>query len=269
MSNGFDELVAVMRRLRDPEGGCPWDLEQDHKSLARYTLEEAYEVVEALEEGDMAHVCEELGDLLLQIVFHAQIGAENGTFDMDRIARCEAEKMIERHPHVFGDRGAATAQDVLTNWEADKAEKRAAKAQAEQRPTSVLDGVNTALPALSRALKLQSRAARVGFDWENPADVIGKIREELDELEVEMTREKGKNPLSIEDELGDVFFALTNLARKCDIDPERALRGTNRKFENRFRFIEKALADAGRTPHEAGLEEMEVLWIKAKETERR
>lgn len=262
MLSGVHFLVDVMRKLRNPDGGCPWDLEQDHRSLARYTIEEAYEVVEAIESGDMDHVAEELGDLLLQIVFHAQIAQENGLFDFDKIAQLEAEKMVDRHPHVFGDVDAATAKDVLKGWEAGKAAKRAAKAEAENRAPSTLDGVNTALPAISRALKLQQRAARVGFDWGNPADIIAKIREEADELETEIR--DGKSRDAMEDELGDVFFVLVNLARHLDIDPERALRRTNQKFERRFRGIESALAANGRTVHDATLDEMENLWLEAK-----
>lgn len=263
--DGIIALLAVMRRLRDPENGCPWDLDQDHKSLARYTLEEAYEVVEAIENDDFSHVCEELGDLLLQIVFHAQMASEKNIFNFNEIASREAKKMIERHPHVFGAREASTAQDVLKNWEADKAKKRAAQAEAEKRPVSVLDGVNVALPAISRALKLQQRAARVGFDWDKPEDVFAKLREETGEMEMEI---KAGRADAMEDELGDMFFALVNLARLLKIDPERALRRTNQKFERRFHFIEKELAAQGSDPHQATLDEMESLWKEAKAQER-
>jgi len=259
--DGVASLLAVMERLRTPDGGCPWDLEQDHKSLARYTLEEAYEVVEAIEKEETEHLREELGDLLLQIVFHAQISQEKKGFTFDDIARFEAEKMIERHPHVFGQRDAATAQDVLKNWEADKAKKRAAQAESEKRAPSVLDGVNTALPAMSRALKLQQRAARVGFDWENASDTIAKLREETDELAVEIKAGRGD---AMEDELGDVFFVLVNLARHLNVDPERALRRTNQKFERRFQHIEKSLTAKGVKIQEASLDEMEALWQEAK-----
>ncbi len=251
---GVQKLLSVMARLRAP-GGCPWDLEQTHQSLAKDLLEEAYETVEAIESGDLLHLREELGDLLLQVVFHAQIAEESGHFDFDGIARHEADKMIERHPHVFGDRdGVKTAQDVLTNWEADKAQKRAAE--------GVLDGVSVALPALARALKLQQRAARVGFDWSDPKDILGKIREETEELAVEIASGKSKEAMT--DELGDLFFVLVNLARHLKIDPETALRGTNAKFEARFRFIEKSLAAQGRDARQASLEEMEALWQAAK-----
>lgn len=265
MSRGAALLIDVMRRLRAPETGCPWDLEQDHQSLARYTLEEAYEVVEAIEQGDMAHLREELGDLLLQIVFHAQMASEKNIFTFDDVAEAEANKMIERHPHVFGAVDAATAKDVLKNWEAGKAEKRAAEASAAGRTPSVLDNVNTALPAMSRALKLQQRAARVGFDWAEAAQIIPKVREELDELEAEIPDPSRRD--AMEDEMGDVFFVLINLARQLDIDPERALRRTNQKFESRFRGIEDALAAQGRTMEDASLDEMEALWVAMKKTE--
>lgn len=263
--SGIQKLLDVMRHLRDPNGGCPWDLEQDHASLARYTLEEAYEVVEAIENNDLIHVSEELGDLLLQIVFHAQIASEDNVFDFNKIADDEAEKMIERHPHVFGDSKAAKASDVLTGWEAAKAQKRLLEAAAAQKPASVLDGVNTALPAISRALKLQQRAARVGFDWDDPAQIIGKIREETDELAAEIA--SGQSAEATEDELGDLFFVLVNLARKLDIDPERAVRRANAKFERRFGYIESALTAQGRDIHDSTLEEMEKLWREAKEKE--
>jgi len=264
--DGVAALVDVMSRLRTPKTGCPWDLEQDHKSLARYTLEEAYEVVEAIEKNETNHLREELGDLLLQIVFHAQISNENQGFTFDEIARAEAEKMIERHPHVFGDRDAATAQDVLRNWEADKAKKRAAEASAEEREASVLEGVSTALPAMTRSLKLQQRAARVGFDWKDTALVFDKVDEELAELKAEIA--KG-NAETIEEELGDVFFVLVNVAKHLKVDPEHALRRTNEKFERRFQYIEKSLKQAGRKIQETSLDEMEKLWLAAKKEEKK
>lgn len=266
MSSGLLSLLEVMQRLREPEKGCPWDLQQNHKSLARYTLEEAYEVVEAIEQGDDAHLREELGDLLLQIVFHAQIAQEDGRFTFSDVAQGEADKMIERHPHVFGQREAATAKDVLKNWEADKAEKREAAAKARGHNPSVLDDVNTALPAISRALKLQQRAARVGFDWTAPEEILEKVREEVAELEAEIGQPDRRD--AREDELGDVLFVVVNLARKLDIDPERALRRTNQKFERRFRSIETALAAQGRAVKEASLEEKEELWQAAKQAEK-
>ncbi len=258
MSQALDRLVAVMARLRDRNGGCAWDLEQDFRSIAPHTLEETYEVVEAIENDDMKGLKEELGDLLFQIAFHAQMGREKNLFDLDSIAVAVTDKMVERHPHVFADRNAETAKDVITNWEADKAAKRRTQAEAENRRPSVLDGVNTALPAPSRALKLQQRAARVGFDWGATPPIFAKIREELGELERELTASPDKG--AVEDELGDLLFAVINLARHLAVDPEAALRRTNRKFERRFHAIESALAAQGRTPDDANLEEMDEIW---------
>lgn len=267
MSASVDRLVDVMRKLRDPESGCPWDIKQDFKSIAPCTIEEAYEVVEAIEADDHEHFCEELGDLLLQIVFHAQMADEKGLFSLDDVAQNQAQKLIERHPHVFGDRdGVNTAADVLKNWEADKAAKREAQAkQANQSPPSALDGVSTALPALTRAQKIQKRAARVGFDWDNPQDFINKIREELAEFEQEV--HAGSSQEKMEDELGDVLFAVIGVASFMKLDPERALRHTNRKFERRFRYVEAALSAQGRTMTETSLDDMEKLWILAKSGE--
>ncbi len=268
MSHAVDELVEIMRRLRDPDRGCPWDVKQDFKSIAACTLEEAYEVVEAIEENDMAHLKEELGDLLMQVVFHSQMASELGLFTIDDVARIETEKMVERHPHVFGGRdGVKTAGDVLKNWEADKHKKRAEAASAASQPHSLLDGVSTALPATVRALKLQKRAARVGFDWDAPAQILEKIREETDELEAEIAAAAPQE--AIKGELGDLFFVLINLARKLDIDPEEALRLTNRKFERRFRHIETSLAKARKDISHATLEEMEALWDEAKRREKK
>lgn len=255
-----------MTRLRDPKTGCPWDLEQTFQTIAPYTLEETYEVVEAIEKKDPNAMKDELGDLLFQIAFHAQMGREAGLFTFDDIAEHVADKMIERHPHVFGNRDANTAQAVLTNWETDKAAKREAAAKTEGRISSVLDGMTTSLPATTRAVKLQNRAARVGFDWTDAKDILAKIREETDELEVEINANKGKD--SIEDELGDLFFALVNLARRLEVDPESALRRTNRKFERRFRAIETRLLAQNRNIADASLDEMECLWVEVKKEEK-
>jgi ATP diphosphatase len=265
MTSNIERLIEVMARLRDPKNGCPWDLEQNFSTIAPYTIEETYELVEAIESNDTKAIKEELGDVLFQVVFHAQMGREAGLFDLDSVAKTVADKMIERHPHVFGNRDAKTSNDVLVNWESDKAAKRAKQADAEGRAPSALDGVSTALPAATRAVKLQSRAARVGFDWAEARDVLAKIREEIGELETEITSQADKDFL--EDELGDVFFAVANLARKLDIDPETALRRTNRKFERRFRGIEDTLAKQGRNLSDASLDEMERIWnaIKAEE----
>lgn len=257
-----------MARLRDPKGGCPWDLEQNFLTIAPYTIEETYELVEAIESNEPKAIKEELGDVLFQVVFHAQMASEAGLFDLDSVAKTVADKMIERHPHVFGDRDAKTSNDVLVNWESDKAAKRAKQAASEGRVPSALDGVSAALPAATRAVKLQTRAARVGFDWAEAKDVLAKIREEIAELESEITTAaNAPNRDALEDELGDVFFAVANLARKLDIDPETALRRTNRKFERRFRGIEEALAKQGRQLSDASLNEMEKIWneIKAEE----
>lgn len=265
MGKNIDRLLETMARLRDPNGGCPWDLEQNFQTIAPHTLEEVYELVEAIENSDVQAIMEELGDVLFQVVFYAQMGRETGLFDFDAVAGYVTDKMIERHPHVFGERDAKTAQDVLVNWEADKEAKRKAQFAKEGREPSVLDGVSHALPAATRAVKLQKRAARVGFDWSEARDVLAKIREEIGELETEIAAEADKDFL--EDELGDVFFALTNLARKLDIDPETALRRTNQKFERRFHGIEEVLTAKGRKISDASLEEMEAIWknIKAKE----
>jgi ATP diphosphatase len=265
MTENISRLISIMSRLRDPKTGCPWDLEQDFKSIAPHTVEETYELVEAIERGDTQAIKEELGDVLFQVIFHAQMGSEASLFDLDSVAGEVADKMIERHPHVFGTRDAKTADAVAGNWEADKEAKRKAQAEKSGRTPSVLDGVSAALPAATRAVKLQKRAARVGFDWSQANEVLAKIREEITELEHEIMTGADKNFL--EDELGDVFFAVTNLARKLDIDPETALRRTNRKFERRFREIESRLAQQGRILADASLEEMEKIWnaIKAEE----
>lgn len=271
---GVQHLLDVMERLRNPNHGCPWDLEQNFQTIAPHTLEETYELIEAIEQDDIAHIKEELGDVLFQTVFYAQIAKDDGLFSFDEVAQAVADKMIERHPHVFGDRNATTATDVLVNWEADKAAKRAAAANSAERASSVLDGVSTALPAATHAVKLQKRAARVGFDWTDPHDVIAKIHEEIGELQHEMKQNpSGQNDPkaqdAIEDEMGDVLFAVVNLARKLDVDPETALRRTNRKFERRFRAIETQLSAQGRAIADASLDEMEKLWVAIKQAEKR
>ena len=267
MSEEIDRLVEVMRQLRDPKTGCPWDLEQTFASIAPYTLEETYETVEAIEANDPKAIAEELGDLLFQIVFHAQIGTDTGLFTLDDIARQVTDKMIERHPHVFGDRDANSADKVLKNWETDKAAKREAQAKAEGRSLGALDGVSTALPAATRAVKLQNRAARVGFDWVDTQDIIAKIHEEADELKAEI--DIVGNHDAIEDELGDLFFALVNLARRIKVDPETALRLTNRKFERRFRGIEAKLALENKKPSDVPLDDLEKIWNQIKTDEKR
>src|ERR1700759_5321999 len=252
----IDRLLAVMARLRDTDGGCPWDLAQNFKTIAPYTIEEAYEVADAIEREDMPGLKDELGDLLLQVVFHARMGEEIGAFDFDAVADTTVDKMLRRHPHVFGSVNAPTQAAVNDNWESIKAAERAAKRGGDQTH-SVLDGIAAALPALSRAEKLQRRASRVGFDWGAPEPILDKIAEEIGELGAELPM-ADKDRLA--DELGDVLFAVVNLARHLDIDAEAALRGTNAKFERRFKNIEQALNLQGKTPEDSTLEEMEMLW---------
>lgn len=254
-------LLAVMRWLRDRTHGCPWDIEQTFRTIAPYTIEEAYEVADAIERDDMPALKEELGDLLLQVVYHSQIASEANSFSFADVAAGIADKMVDRHPHVFGDMEIATADAQTLSWEARKAAERAAKDQG--KPAGALDGVARALPALMRAEKIQKRAARVGFDWDEIGPVFDKIEEELGELRFELSAGEA-NPARIADELGDVLFAVANLARHCKVDPEAALRSTNDKFERRFRYIERKLGEHGRTPVEATLEEMEALWQAAK-----
>ncbi len=262
----LNRLLEIMERLRDPKTGCPWDKEQTFRTIAPYTIEEAYEVADAIEEGDMVALKEELGDLLFQVVFYAEMGREAGHFDFHAIAGAIAEKMTRRHPHVFEDMTYDTAEDRMEAWEKEKSAERHAKSRHKGDTPSILDDVPSALPALLRAEKLQKRAARVGFDWPQAAQVLDKIEEEMAELRAEMD---GKSTIARqEDEIGDLFFALANLARHLKIDPESALRHTNAKFERRFRHIETRLAEAGRSPGEASLEEMEALWLQAKKEER-
>jgi MazG family protein len=257
-------LLEVMAWLRDREHGCPWDIEQNFRTIAPYTIEEAYEVADAIERGDLPALKEELGDLLLQVVYHAQMASEADAFSFNDVAAAIADKMVDRHPHVFGDLNIADADAQTVSWEARKAAERAKKGQqATSSAAGALDGVALALPALLRAEKLQKRAARVGFDWATIGPVIDKIEEELSELRAELTAGTTE-PARVQDELGDVLFAVANLARHCKVDPEAALRSTNTKFERRFRYVERRLAEQGRTPAQATLEEMEALWQEAK-----
>jgi ATP diphosphatase len=260
----IDRLLEVMARLRDPKGGCPWDLEQDFSTIAPYTIEEAYEVADAIARGEMTDLEDELGDLLLQVVYHAQIAKEAARFDFESVAEKIAAKMIRRHPHVFGDALVADAAAQSVAWEETKAEERRTKAGVREA-TGLLDDLPLALPALMRAQKLQRRAARVGFDWPNAAPVLAKIEEELAEVRAEMTAAAPRARLT--DELGDLLFAVVNLARHLEVDAETALRQTNQKFERRFRAIEQALGTAGRKLEDASLDEMEALWQRAKTVE--
>ncbi|MBF9042051.1 nucleoside triphosphate pyrophosphohydrolase [Rhodobacterales bacterium HKCCE4037] len=253
----MQRLRAIMARLRDPVHGCPWDVEQTFASIAPYTIEEAYEVADAIERGDMEELKGELGDLLFQSVFHAQMAEDAGHFDFDDIAQAIGDKMIARHPHVFGDESnAKSADQQVADWESVKAAERAAKARG-----GVLDDVALGLPALMRAEKLQKRAARVGFDWPEIGQVIDKIAEEARELaEARKTLPQDK----IAEEMGDLLFVMANLARHLKVDPETALRGANAKFVRRFRYIEQELAGRSKGPAESSLEEMDALWDAAK-----
>ena len=257
-------LLAVMKRLRTPGTGCPWDLEQTPSTLVRHTLEEAYEVAEAVERNDMKSLRDELGDLLLQVVFYAQIAQEKGIFDFSDVVRSISRKMIRRHPNIFGDEKTETAQDQTVLWEKIKESERRQKREGP-KAHSILDGVTSTLPALMRAKKLQDRAARVGFDWEKPFLVLEKVLEEIEELRVEMEMKASRDRL--EDEMGDILFACANLARKLDIDPESALRRANTKFERRFHHIENMIGARNGSLHETSLEEMESLWEDAKRLE--
>jgi MazG family protein len=257
----LSRLLAIMAKLRDPNGGCPWDLEQDFASIAPYTIEEAYEVAEAIQQNDMAGLRDELGDLLLQVVFHARMAEEAGLFAFDDVARAIADKMVRRHPHVFGTAEIASAAAQTTAWEEHKAAERRAKAVSGER-VSALDGVGLALPALMRAAKIQSRAARVGFDWPSVTPVFDKISEEIDEVKAEIA--DGADPERLEDEAGDLLFAVTNLVRHLKIDPETALRKAISKFERRFLRVEERLAETGKAQGEATLDEMEEEWRRAK-----
>jgi ATP diphosphatase len=266
----LERLVAVMARLRDPKRGCPWDLEQDFASIAPYTIEEAYEVADAIQHGDMGSLRDELGDLLLQVVFHAQMASEAGAFAIDDVARAINDKMIKRHPHVFGEANIEGAAAQTQAWETQKAEERLSKATAEGRPAGALDGVAVGLPALTRALKLQRRAARVGFDWPAKSalpEIEAKLAEELGEIKAAAATGERK---AIEDECGDLLFVCVNLLRHLEIDPETALRATNAKFERRFRAVEERMRDAGVADlASAGLDRLEAAWQEVKAQEKR
>ena len=258
---GMPRLLEIMRRLRDPDTGCPWDIEQDFDTIAPYTIEEAYEVADAIARSDWAELEGELGDLLLQTVYHTQMGSEAGHFTFDSVVKNISDKMVARHPHVFGDESRdKSAEQQTRDWEKIKAAERAGKKQ-----TRTLDGVATGLPALTRAVKLQKRAARVGFDWPDTSHVIDKIVEEAGEL-IEARESLGQ--AQIEEEFGDLMFVVANLARHLDIDPEAALRGTNAKFTRRFEAVEDALKAKGKTPSESNLEEMDALWDQVKAAEK-
>jgi ATP diphosphatase len=253
------QLLEIMARLRHPETGCPWDIEQDFASIAPYTIEEAYEVADAIERESWGELQGELGDLLLQVVYHARMAEEGGLFDFAAVTRTVADKMVARHPHVFGDANRdKTAEQQTADWEAAKA--------AERGKAGTLDGVAMGLPALMRAVKLQKRAARVGFDWPDASHVLAKIVEETHEL---IEARDHLTPDKVTEEFGDLLFVMANLARHMKVDPEEALRATNAKFTRRFAWIEAALAVAGKRPEDSTLEEMDALWDAAKAEERR
>jgi MazG family protein len=257
----IDRLLAIMARLRDPKAGCPWDQEQTFATVAPYTVEEAYEVADAIERGDLSDLKEELGDLLLQVVFHARMAEEQGAFAFDDVANAINDKMIRRHPHVFAEETYASLAHQIEGWEALKAAERKGKGRA----ASLLDDVPTGLPALTRAVKLSKRAAKVGFVWPDIGHVVDKLDEELGELKAEIAAgdfEKARQ------EMGDVLFVVANLARTLDVDPEDSLRYTNAKFVRRFNYVEARLAERGRTPEQSDLAEMDSLWEEAKAAER-
>ena len=262
-SRDIARLIEIMAALRTPGSGCPWDLEQTFKTIAPYTIEEAYEVADVIARDDLGCLKDELGDLLLQVAFHARMAEEQGAFDFADVVEAITTKLIRRHPHVFADADGRTAEAVEGLWERIKADEKAARGDAE--PGGALAGVPVALPALTRALKLQDKAGRVGFDWNDPRAVLAKIREEADEIEAALASGERDR---VAGEVGDLMFALVNLARHLEVDPESALRQTNKKFERRFASIERALAARGKSPKDASLAEMEILWNKAKMAEK-
>jgi ATP diphosphatase len=264
-SAAFSRLLAIMAKLRDPEGGCPWDLEQSFRSIVPHTIEEAYEVADAIEQDDMEGLKGELGDLLFQAVFYAQMAREAGTFSMADVIGALNAKMVKRHPHVFAAVEIADAAEQTHAWERQKAEERAAAAAARGERPSALDGVTGSLPALTRAGKLQNRAARVGFAWPEAARALDKIAEETAEIRAALQQKAPRD--SVAEEIGDLLFAVVNLARYLEIDSETALRAANRKFERRFRAMEALLAAHGMEPADSTLDEMEAAWATAKKQE--
>ena len=265
-SKNITRLLEIMAALRTPGTGCPWDLEQSFRTIAPYTLEEAYEVADAIEHDDLEQLREELGDLLLQVVFHARMAEEQGAFDFGDVVETITEKLVRRHPHVFADAEGHTAAAVKGMWERIKSDEKAAKAakKGQSGQSGALAGVPVALPALTRALKLQDKAGAVGFDWNDPKAVLAKIREEADEIEQALDQDD----VGVTAEVGDLLFAAVNLARHLKADPEALLRATNQKFERRFAAIEQALAARGKKPKDADLAEMDALWDEAKIAEK-
>ncbi len=251
----INDLLDIMRALRDPENGCPWDLEQSFETIVPHTLEEAYEVADTIERKDWQHLKSELGDLLFQVVFYAQLGSEAGLFDFDDICTAISEKLIRRHPHVFGEEKISSAEEQSIAWEQHKAQER-------QGQGGLLSDIPASLPALTRAAKLQKRAATVGFDWDQIEPVFEKLNEETQELREAIKEQQGAE--RIQDEIGDLLFVAVNLARHAGVSPENALRQTNRKFEQRFAYIEEQLTAADSSLQEASLQEMDALWDRAK-----
>lgn len=264
----LDDLLFLMARLRDPQYGCPWDLKQNFASIVPHTLEEAYEVADAIERADFAHLPGELGDLLFQVVYYSQLGREEGRFDFSTVVDSITRKLVRRHPHVFPDgdlygplnQPRLSEADIKQRWETIKAEERAAEAVVPEQ-LSLLDDVPRALPALSRAVKLQKRAARAGFDWPESLAIVDKLHEELNEV---LEALASGDQAHIAEEVGDLLFVVVNLARHLNVEPEAALRATNQKFERRFRFIEEALRAVGRRVEETALDELDALWNQAK-----
>lgn len=266
-ANDVRDLLAIMARLRDPDGGCPWDLQQDFSTIAPYTIEEAYEVADAIDRGDLADLKDELGDLLLQVVFHAQMASEQGAFAFGDVVAAICDKMVRRHPHVFGDASFEDAEAQTRNWEAIKQAERAASGTQD---TSALAGISRGLPEWQRAVKLQSRAARVGFDWPDPSPVIAKLHEEIEEVRAEFALgDVQTNRDRLEDEIGDLLFVAANLARHAKVDPGAALRRANHKFERRFRAMEEMAQGQGTALAQMDLAQQEALWQQAKMREPR
>jgi MazG family protein len=259
--SGIDRLLSIMETLRDPEQGCPWDREQTYASIVPHTLEEAYEVADAIEQGDWAHLPSELGDLLFQVVFYAQIAKEEGRFDFADVVAAVSDKLVRRHPHVFGGEQVASAEEQRERWEAHKAAEREQKGK-QAGPEGALSDVARALPAVQRAGKLQGRAVRAGFEWPRDEDVVAKVDEELEELRQEIGEQP--DPDRLEHEVGDLLFAAVGLGRRLGVDPETALRRANERFERRFRHMEESLWGAGRSMEEAELAELKALWQQAK-----
>ncbi len=260
----FRRLVRIMERLQEP-GGCPWDREQTHESLKPYLIEEAYEALDAIDRENWADLAEELGDVLLQVIFHSVLAKRTGKFDIDEVIETAAAKMVRRHPHVFGETEAKTAQDVLQNWEklkaAEREEKNGGNMSDDPHATSVLAGVPKVLPALLKAQRIQEKAARVGFDWENPLQVLDKVEEEINELRQAIA---ANDKIHAREEIGDLIFALVNLARFLDVDAEEAVRATAEKFRRRFHYIEQKSRELGRSLADMPLDEMESYWQAAK-----